>query len=231
MRLSLSALLVGRAGRARAEVEHAGLHDAHAWVRSAAVSVLLRLAACGLGGCAASLPLSNLLLGRRAGLVVVVLGGAVDDLAALLACLAAALAVLGQAAQVGTLLLVKRRSIGRALRVGQARLNASLFARQRGRGVRNGQILVSLNDALNRHRAANLLALALGRTAALQSADVLDALATFVRFLLVAVHLGDGDGLGLTLLAIDEAATSLAALATGVLDACGPGDLAALFEL
>ena len=85
----------------------------------------------------------------------------------------------------------------------------------------------ALLDHIGGHAADGLL----GATAVLQSALVLDALATFVRFLLVAVHLGNGDGLGLAPLVLDEAATSLAATATGVLDARGPGDFAALLEL
>ena len=303
MRLGLAALLVGRPGRAGAEVQHLLVYDAHAGVRSAAVSVLLRLAACGLGRRVLLLLQSDLLLGRRAGLAVVALGGAVDDLAALLACLAAASllvlakidtgtttlivqlcltllgrldvsafgfsclaaapAVLGQVAQVLALLFVEGCGVGRALGVGQARLDASLFARQRTRGVRDGHILAGLNEALNRHRAADLLALALGRaallhggvagehranalldgvsrhaadgllgaTAVLQATNVLDALAALVRFLLVAVHLGDGNVLGLDLPVLDEASTGLASTATGVLDARGPSDLAALLEL
>ena len=87
MRLCLAALLVGRARRAGSKVHELLVHDAHAGVRSAAVSVLLGLAACGLGGRAPRLALSNLLLGCDAGLVVVVFSGAVDDLAALLAAL------------------------------------------------------------------------------------------------------------------------------------------------
>ena len=164
---SLAALLVGGSGRAGAEVQHLLVHDAHSGIRSAAVSVLLGLAACGLGRRVLLLLLSDLLLGRRAGLAVVALGGSVDNLAAFLARLAAALAVLGQVAQVLALLLVEGGGVGRALGVSQARLDASLFARQRALGDHDGHVLACLDEALNRHRAADLFALALGRAALL----------------------------------------------------------------